>query len=107
MAEFAKMVKNDCGLKLKPITTRNPQANTIIERVHQTIGNIIRTFNVQSMDSDDPWTGILAAAMFAVRHASYDTSSLANAISIRPRCNPKHKTCIELGTHSTTKTNPN
>jgi hypothetical protein len=26
MAEFAKMVKNDCGLKLKPITTRNPQA---------------------------------------------------------------------------------
>jgi hypothetical protein len=34
MAEFAKMVKNDYGLKLKPITTRNPQANAIIERVH-------------------------------------------------------------------------
>jgi hypothetical protein len=67
MAEFAKMVENDYGLKLKPITTRNPQANAIIERVHQTIGNIIRTFNVQSMDSDDPWTGMLAAAMFAVR----------------------------------------
>jgi hypothetical protein len=33
------------GLKLKPITTRNPQANAIIERVHQTIGNIIRTFS--------------------------------------------------------------
>jgi hypothetical protein len=66
MAEFAKMVKNDCGLKLKPVTTRNPQANAITERVHQTIGNIIRTFNVQSIDSDDPWTGTLAAAMFAV-----------------------------------------
>jgi hypothetical protein len=48
MAEFAKMVKNDYGLKLKPITTRNPQANAIIERVHQTIGNIIQTFNVMT-----------------------------------------------------------
>jgi hypothetical protein len=56
MAEFARMVKNDYGLKLKPVTTRNPQANAIIKRVHQTIGNIIRTFNVQAMDSNDPWT---------------------------------------------------
>jgi hypothetical protein len=37
MAEFAKMVREDYGLKIKPITTRNPQANAIIERVHQTI----------------------------------------------------------------------
>jgi hypothetical protein len=73
MAELAKIVKNDCGLKLKPITTRNPQANAIVERVHQTIGNIIRTFNVQSMDSDDPWTGMLAAAMFAVRATCHAT----------------------------------
>jgi transposase InsO family protein len=35
MAEFAKMVKDDYGLKIKAITTRNPQANAIIERVHQ------------------------------------------------------------------------
>jgi transposase InsO family protein len=34
IAEFAKMAQEDCGLKLKPITTRNPQANAIIERVH-------------------------------------------------------------------------
>jgi hypothetical protein len=52
-------------VKLKPITTRNPQANAIIERVHQTIGNIIRTFNVPAMDSNDPWTGMLAATVFA------------------------------------------
>jgi transposase InsO family protein len=73
MAEFAKMAKEDYGLKLKPITTRNPQANAIIERVHQTIGNIIRTFNVQAMDQDDPWTGILAATMFAVRATCHTT----------------------------------
>jgi transposase InsO family protein len=73
MAEFARMVKNDYGLKLKPITTRNPQANAIIERVHQTIGNIIRTFNVPAMDSNDLWTGTLAATMFAARATHHTT----------------------------------
>jgi hypothetical protein len=33
MAEFAKLVKNDCGLKLKPVTSRNPQGNAIMEGV--------------------------------------------------------------------------
>ena len=32
MAEFAKMCQNDYGLKMKPITTRNPQSNEIIEQ---------------------------------------------------------------------------
>jgi hypothetical protein len=73
MAEFAKMAKEDCGRKLKPVTTRNPQANAIIERVHQTVGNVIRTFNVHAMDQDDPWTGMLAAAMFAVRATHHTT----------------------------------
>ena len=41
MAEFSQMIKNDYGIKPRPITTRNPQANAIIERVHQTIGNIL------------------------------------------------------------------
>jgi hypothetical protein len=31
MAEFAEMVKNDHGLKLEPVTTRNPQPNAIAE----------------------------------------------------------------------------
>jgi transposase InsO family protein len=73
IAKFAKMVKNDYGLKLKHITTRNPQANAIVECVHQTTGIIIRTFDVQSMDSDDPWTGMLAAAMFAARATHHTT----------------------------------
>jgi hypothetical protein len=93
MAEFAKIVKNDCGLKLEPVTTRNPQANAIIERVHQTIGNIIRTFKVQSMDSDDPWTGTLAAAMFAVRatcHATLQASPMQLAFGRDAILNMKH-----------------
>ena len=55
MAEFAKMFHNYYGLKRKPITTSNPQSNAIIERIHQTIGNIIRTFDVSNIVNNDPW----------------------------------------------------
>ena len=61
LAEFAKMCHNDYGLKKKPITTRNPQFNSIIERIHQTIGNIIRTFDVSNIVNNNSWSGILAA----------------------------------------------
>jgi transposase InsO family protein len=72
--EFKKML-NDYGVKKKPITIRNPQANAIVERVHQTIGNIIRTFELHKnyLDEDDPWKGILAATAFEIR-ATYHTT---------------------------------
>ena len=36
LAEFREMITNDYVIKVKLITTRNPQANTILERVHHT-----------------------------------------------------------------------
>ena len=66
MKEFAKSLENDYGIKKKTITTRHPQANAILERVHQTLGNIIRTFTFEDLDEEDPWSGILAAAMFSI-----------------------------------------
>ena len=72
MAEFSKMCHNDYGLKRKPITTKNPQSNAIIKCIHQTIGNIIRTFDVSNIVNNDTWSGILAVTMFAVR-ATYHT----------------------------------
>jgi hypothetical protein len=59
---------NDYGVKKKPITTRNPQADAIVKRVHQTTGNIIRTFELHDnyLDDDDSWKGILAATAFAI-----------------------------------------
>ena len=41
---FQSMIRNEYGIVPKPITTRNPPANAIVERVHQVIANIIRTF---------------------------------------------------------------
>ena len=81
IAEFSKMCHNDYGLKRKPITTRNPQSNAIIKRIHQTIGNIIRTFDVSNIVNNNPWSGILAATMFAVR-ATYHTTLQASPMQL-------------------------
>jgi len=73
--DFQKMIKEDYGVKAKPITVRNPQANAIVERVHQVIGNIIRTFELENnyLDDEDPWKGILSATAFAV-HSTFHTT---------------------------------
>ena len=81
MAEFAKMCHNDYSLKRKPITTRKTQSNAIIERIHQTIGNIIRTFDVSNIVNNNPWSGILAATMFSVR-ATYHTTLQASPMQL-------------------------
>ena len=81
MAEFAKMCQNDYGLKRKPITTSNPQSNATIKQIHQTIGNKIRTFDVSNIVNNNPWSGILAATMFAVR-ATYHTTIQASPMQL-------------------------
>eukprot|EP00957_Ditylum_brightwellii_P018385 1383843-Ditylum_brightwellii.AAC.1 len=42
--ECSEMILKDYGVKKKPIIVRNPQENSIIERIHQAIGNMIRSF---------------------------------------------------------------
>jgi transposase InsO family protein len=75
LGEFAKMIVNDYGIIKKPLTTRNPQANAIIERIHKTLGNMLRTFELNEIEvpEDQPWNGILAAIMYAIR-ATYHTT---------------------------------
>jgi len=74
--DFRDMCVNDYGIKRKVISTRNPQANAIVERAHQTLGNLIRSFQLQDKpyyDPDDPWGGILAAVAFALRSTYHTT----------------------------------
>jgi hypothetical protein len=54
MAEFSEMIENDYGLKRKGNKVRNPQPNAILQRVHQTIENIIQTFSKENMDEENP-----------------------------------------------------
>jgi hypothetical protein len=47
-----------------------------VERVHQVIGNIIHTFELQYnyLDEDDPWKGILSATAFRAVWSMYHTT---------------------------------
>ena len=73
--EFKSMIQNDCGVKCRPIAVRNPQSNATIERVHQVLGNMARTFNLQEnqVEDDDPWPGILAATAYAIQSTYHTT----------------------------------
>ena len=73
MAEVRTMLKEDYGIKVSNITTRNPQANAILERIHQTIGNMLRTFQLQDTDEENPFDGTLAAVAFATRATIHTT----------------------------------
>ena len=71
---FREMIAN-YGIKGKTTTTYNPQSNGIIERVHQTLANSLRTFELeeQELDAHDPWSPFLSAAAFAVRATCHTT----------------------------------
>ena len=76
LAEFKTMIQANYGITVKPINSRNLQANSILERVHQTIGNIIRTFKVQDivLDDENSWDRILASSMFALHTTVHSTA---------------------------------
>ena len=75
MAEFATIISDDYGITKRPITVRNPQANSMIERIHQTLGNIIQTLELYEdvEATQETWDGVLSAAMFALRATMHTT----------------------------------
>jgi hypothetical protein len=100
MAEFAKMIENDYSIKRKGNTVRNPQENTTLEWVNQTIENIIRTFSKENMDEENPWAGISAATMFAIR-ATYHNTLQATPLQLVFGHDSilKYQTWSQLGIH--------
>ena len=61
------LIEDEYGIKIKPSYPGKPQANAIIERIQQVLGNLVRTYNIQEtyVDDADPWMVILLAAAFA------------------------------------------
>jgi hypothetical protein len=74
-AEVQRELQREYGIIRKLITTRNPQANSMVERAHQTIGNMIATKNITGKRSlpDGSWAGILSAVAFAMRATLHTT----------------------------------
>ena len=76
-AEVTTAIKQEYGIHLKVITTRNPQSNAIIERIHQVVGDMLRTRAIRGKDDIDPtfgWSGVLSAVRHAVRSLVHTTT---------------------------------
>eukprot|EP00957_Ditylum_brightwellii_P042324 3204676-Ditylum_brightwellii.AAC.1 len=75
MKDFIVLIHDEYVNKQNPITTRNLQANTIVERAHQTIGNLLCTFEIGTtkLDPDNLWGGILSTVMFALQSTIHKT----------------------------------
>ena len=72
--EFQELLTS-YNLKSKRISMKNPQANGILERIHDMIKECLKTFHLQThvFDVLDPWTGFLANVAYAIR-STYHTS---------------------------------
>ena len=79
--EFAGKVsaalKQQCGINRKNVTTRNPQSNGMFERIHQVVGNMMRTRAIcrsKDLDEDSIWHGVSAAVRHAVNSMVHMTN---------------------------------
>lgn len=63
------------GLTKHNTTAENPQSNGIVERVHQVLADILRTFELEEgvLDAFEPWRRFLTAAAFAIRSTYHTT----------------------------------
>ena len=69
------VILKDYGIKARPTTVKKPQANSILERVHQVLGDMLRTKNLVELDFslEDTWPNILASVAYAIRSTAHTT----------------------------------
>ena len=50
------LIENEYVIKTKPASPGNPQANVILETIHQVLGNTVLTYNIHEtyVDNADP-----------------------------------------------------
>ena len=64
------MIEIEYGIKSNPDYSGNPQAKSIIEIIHQVLGNLVRIYNLQEtyVDEAEPRMGIFVPTDFDVRY---------------------------------------
>jgi len=76
-AEVRGTLKNECGFVRKIITSRNPQSNSMIERCHKTLHNMVHSAQIKDkrdLDKFFGFQGVLAACRKAMNSTVHTTS---------------------------------
>ena len=77
--EFKQLFSELCenmGIKQKPTTDYNPQSNAVIERIHQVLGNQLRSFGLEDRPltkEEATFEPFLTACAYAIRCAHHTT----------------------------------
>jgi transposase InsO family protein len=111
--EFKKMCDN-YGIKVKPTTSHNPQANTIIERVHKdlVVNDMLRSYdlknNHQNLEEqeDNPFDYFLQSTAWLLcyyKHLSYNTAGNTKSTCVWQRYDPQYCLQSKLGSNTKTK----
>jgi transposase InsO family protein len=85
--EFQELL-DSYGIISLPTTVQNPTANVVLEQTHQTIRNMLRTSDLQTIDftlRDEAFDDLIAVVCFALR-ASYHTSMKATPTQLAFGC---------------------
>jgi len=86
--EVSKTLQNECCVKRKIISSRNPQSNSMIERCHKTLHNMIRRAQIKDkrdLDSLLGFKGVLAACLKAMNSTVHITACATPAQSVFSR----------------------
>ena len=69
------LMEQEYGIKTKPDSSGNTQANKTIKQIYQVLANLVHTYNLQEtyVDDTNPCMGILSAAAFMVRSTYHRT----------------------------------
>jgi len=82
--EVSETLQNECGIKWKVVTSRDPQSNSMIERCHKTLHNMIRSAQIKDrrdLDSLLGFKGALVACRKAVNSAVHTAARATPAQS--------------------------
>ena len=62
-------------IKPKHMIIKNSQENAVLERIHQVVGDMLRSKDLENYDFDatDPWSDILASVAWAIRNNVHRT----------------------------------
>ena len=71
---FQPLIK-DFAVKATCTSIKNPQANAILERIHQVVGSMLKTKDLVNIEFDelDMWSPILASVAYAIRCSHHST----------------------------------
>ena len=74
----------DFGVKSKPTSIKRPQSNAIVEGVHQVVGDMLHTNNLNEYNFDEvvPWGHILQDVAYTIRstHHTMTKASLSQLV---------------------------